>query len=234
MNIRFFIAANVGLIFFQLTEAWGFLPPGRSPLPNFDKRQVASVTARPDAGAQQAEAALKARIPELRVSRDAILGTPRLVSTSHGFLTGPGGSGIGFASAIDPHAPIKNFLNEHAALFGHNADVLAAATVKRDYTTAHNGLHTVIWEQTLDAIAVFDGLLVGHITRNGHLVSVSSRFVPDAPRAANAGTPNRATLIASPTVTAARAVVNAASNIGVEQDPDALAALGEVEGPQKR
>src|SRR5205807_2125143 len=110
----------------------------------------------------------------------------------------------------------------------------ATARVTRDYTTVHNGLHTVIWEQTLDAIAVFDGLLVGHITRNGELVSVSSRFVPDATRAANAGTPNRATLIASPSITAAQAVVKASADIGVAEDLDGVVAMGEADGPQKR
>src|SRR5437667_3315038 len=185
MKMRLLIVASFGLLAFQLPTASAFQPPQRAPLSNYDKRlATATPVAEPDADAQQAEAALKARLPALRVARDRILGTPRLVTATRGFLTGPGGKGKalvkqGFAASDDPHDAVRNFLNEHAALFGHDANVLATASVKRDYITAHNGLHTVIWEQSLEAIPVFEGLLTGQITRNGELVSVSSHFVPE-------------------------------------------------------
>src|SRR5205814_6556233 len=170
-----------------------------------------------------AEAALKASMPDLHVSLDKVLGTPRLVAASRGFLTGPGGRSLGLSSrlglavaATDPNAPIKNFLNEHAALFGHNASVLATARIKRDYVTTHNGLHTVIWEQTLDGISVFEGLLAGHITKKGELVSLSSRFLPDVRAAADAGTPNHAILASDPVISAVDALVRAAANVGTD------------------
>src|SRR6185312_15039773 len=145
------------------------------------KRTGAAVLAA-DAAQQQGVQLLKSKIPALQFSRDPLLGTPRFISTSAGFLSSPaavGNSSQGSTSLIggsgDPHLPVKTFLSENAALFGYGAEVLASARLKQDYVTAHNGLRTVIWEQTVDDVAVFDGLLVSHITRNGELVNVSSR-----------------------------------------------------------
>lgn len=216
------------------------LPPQRASLANYDKRNADSGTVAVTPTQLAAESALKASVPGLRLSRDKVLGTPRLVAASEGFLSGPGGQGkalslpVGRAVvAIDPNAPIKNFLNEHAALFGHNAGVLATARVMRDYVTAHNGLHTVVWEQTLDGIPVFEGLLVGHITRKGELVSISSRFVPDVTAAADAGTPNRVALASAPAISAAEALVRAASNVGADISPASLTSLGGDGGAEK-
>jgi len=234
------IAITAGLIALGLANAWAVVPPAQPSLPNIDKRTALTAAAQPNAVAQQAETALRARVPDLLLSRDRLLGTPRWVSASHGFLSGPGGAGKalaaspGFASPNNPQVPIRNFLNEHAALFGHDATVLDAARITRDFTTAHNGLHTVIWEQMVDEVPVFEGLLIGHVTKNGELVSLSSRFVPDAVGAADAGTPGRQALIVSPTITAAQAVVNGAANLGVTVDVASVAAAGPAAGPQKR
>ena len=240
MKIRMLIVTGIGLIAFHLPNAWGVLPPKQAALPNFDKRNVTAQAVSPDAGQQEAEALLKNRVPGLQITRDRILGTPRLITAVDGFLSGPGGRGkalqvsAGFAApANDSQATIKAFLNEHAAVFGHNADALASARVKRDYVTAHNGLHTVIWEQTLDDIPVFDGLMIGHTARNGELVSISSHFVPDAARAANVGTPGRATLTSSPLISVAEAVARAASNLGADLNVDALIPVSQPQGAEK-
>src|SRR5262249_14173957 len=81
---------------------------------------------------------------------------------------------------------------------------------------------------------VFDGVLAGHITRNGELVSVSSLFVPDVETAANAGTPNRSTLVSSPTVSAAESVARAAANLGADLDVGSVVALGNAEGVERQ
>src|SRR5256885_2342027 len=222
MKIRFLFLTGIVWAACQIENARGVLPPARPSLPNFDRRNAATVAPAPDANAQRAEAVLKSRVPDLNILRDRSLGNPRLVPAARGFLTGPGGPGEAVAtapvsaSAKDPRAIIKDFLDEHAALFGHNSDVLTTATIRRDYVTPHNGLHTTIWEQTLDDLPVFEALLTGHVTRQGELLSISSRFVPDAVRAADQGTPNRAGLIASPTISAVEAVVRAAANLGTE------------------
>ena len=229
----------VGAVACPMVEA--ALPTGPGPLPNYDIRTAAQRTLRTptlssNAVQSAAVAQLKEELPAVRVSESSILGTPRLVAARRGFLTGPDGSGATISAASlqavpanDPHRVIKAFLNEHSGLFGLDATALASARVKRDFVTKHNGLHTTVWQQTLDDIPVFEGLLTGHVTRNDELVSLSSQFVPNVAKAADAGTPNRTSLVAQPAVPAAQAVVQAASNAGV-----ALAAksLTQVEPPQ--
>ena len=116
----------------------------------------------------------------------------------------------GVVPASDPHRPIKAFLNEHAQLFGHGAEALDNARVKRDYVTPHNGLRTVVWEQQLDGIPVFRSMLMGHVTKRGELVSIASQFLPDLAQGADAGTPDRAAVQSAPPVSAAQAIVKAA------------------------
>ncbi len=109
---------------------------------------------------------------------DELLDSPKWISSTHGFLTGPEGRGGGITpktlaefSADDPDHVTKAFLREHSALFGHGPEVLDAARVKREFVTAHNGLRTVVWEQQVDGIPIFEVffLLISHTTRNGEL-----------------------------------------------------------------
>ena len=243
MKNRLLMVASLGLFFCQLPAASGVNSPAKPALPNYDKRTQApsapALAANPRQ--EQAAALLKTRVPNLSISQDQILGTPGLVSASRGFLTGPDGDGKGLGRAYlealpanEPHRVIKAFLNEHSALFGHDANALKSARVKRDYVTKHNGLRTTVWEQTLDDILVFEGLLVGHVTRDGELVSISSHFVPDVAKAADGGTPNRKSLMAGPKISAAKAVVNAASNIGAEVEESSVAVVESPQGAEKR
>jgi len=121
MKMRSLIVTSLGLLACQFPNARAQQPPQRAPLANYDKRLATSPpAAQADTTVEQAEAALKARVPELRVARDRILGTPRLVTAGQGFLTGSGATGKalpksqGFAAVNDPHAAVKDFLNEHA------------------------------------------------------------------------------------------------------------------------
>lgn len=165
----------------------GITPANRQELPNLDKRAEAALVARQlavDQGKavrQQATEQLKARLRAVQVDEDELLGTPKFVRALDGFLTGPGGEGravkpetVRALAANDPHRAAKAFLNEHQAMFGHGAEVLATARVKRDYVTPHNGMHTVAWQQELDGITVFDGVLITHTTQRGELVNIST------------------------------------------------------------
>ena len=91
--------------------------------------------------------------------------------------------------------------------------------VKRDYITAHNGLRTVVWEQQLDGIAVFEAVLISHTTGRGELVSLSSQFVQDASSAADKGHRNKARKRDEPRLSAAEAVLKAAQNVGEPLQP---------------
>src|SRR5688572_7255618 len=98
------------------------------------------------------------------------LGVPLHVTSAKGFLSGPdadieaANQGRGPAN-VDLHRPIKGFLKEHKAAFGHGDEALAKARKKREFVTAHNGMRTVTWEQEFQDIPVFEGLLTGHITK---------------------------------------------------------------------
>ena len=105
-------------------------------------------------------------------------------------------------------------------MFGHGPEALNAARIQRDFVTAHNGMRTVVWEQELDDLKVFETMLIAHTTKNEELISLSSRLVPALEQAANAG----AGLPANrhvPAIDARRAVANAAANL---DEPDAAPA----------
>lgn len=201
----------------------GFVEPAhRHDLPDFDKRQEPG--AKPKVvppGKLAATAKLKQRIPDVRVEQDNLLQAPKYIGSTSGFLTGPNGEGGGVAAgrkavlaAQDPHHPIKAFLDEHSQLFGHGAEALGKARVKRDFVASNNGLRTVVWEQTVDDLAVYEGVLVGHVTSQGELVNLASQFIADPERSADAGTPNREAALVNPLISAAQAVFIAAESIG--------------------
>src|SRR5262249_3145800 len=118
--------------------------------------------------------------------------------------------------AGDPDVAVKAFLAEHAALFGHGPEVLdpGNATKDRDAVAAHNGLHTVVWNQQLDGLPIFESTLIGNITKNGELASIASRFLAHSDQLADAGTPNRSSLRSSPPISAPAAVQAAAADLG--------------------
>src|SRR5262245_35022955 len=200
-RVRFVVLCLTGL-----PTALAVMPSHRSELPDFDRRPSGAAPAVAAGPAHRAAVAkLKANVPDARVELDDIVGSPRWVTAPHGFLTGRDGAGLGVSAAVaravpagDRHRAVKAFLNEHSALFGHNASALNDARITREYVTPHNGLRSVVWQQELDGLPVFEGLLIGHTTKNGELVSLSSRFVVDLGPAADRGTPNRRQLRAGP------------------------------------
>lgn len=220
----------------------GFHKPPHDPLPNFDRRGREARDQRLPEGRVRAADRLRDRMPGLRIDFDDRTGSPKFIAAREGFLTGPNGEGRAIpataAQAVpagDPHRAIKAFLNEHAGLFEHNAQALTTARLKRDFATGHNGLRTVIWQQELDGLPVYEAVLAGHITRQGELVNLSSQFLPDPEAAANAGAPGRAGRLAAPRVGPADAVRLAAAAVGEELQLAGLAAVEEKPvGPEKR
>jgi len=246
MKNRILITTCLGLVFCPLAQVMGFGPPAKPALPNFDRRAAAPAARQATAAStngqpDQAGAVLKARIPGVQIKRDELLGMPRQIMAARGFLTGPGGRGLAVSDAYldalptdDPNLVVKAFLNEHSALIGHNAGSLDSARVQRDYVTEHNGLRTTVWVQTLDDIPVFDGLLVGNVTRNGELANFSSQFVPDVTSAANAGNPGWKSLATGPAISAAQALVSAAADIDVAVVADSVSVVAAPQGAEKR
>ncbi|HXJ58482.1 MAG TPA: M36 family metallopeptidase, partial [Verrucomicrobiae bacterium] len=184
---------------------------------------------------------LRERLTQAQIDFDEITGSPKRISAAHGFLTGPNGIGGAVSEkslrgfrADDSNRATKAFLKEHKLLFGHGPEVLAAARVKREHTTPHNGLRTVIWEQQLDGIAVFEAVLLSHSTKHGELVSVSSQFVPDAVSAANKGHRNRARQRDEPRLSAAEAILKAGENVGETLQPADIQAQTQAQGAERK
>ena len=200
-------------------------------LPNLDNRVRLEPTVAEAERRQNALATLRHQLPGVKVSLDALLDTPKFVRAQSGFLTGVNGQGLAVSAlaaaefpANDPHRGVKAFLNEHADLFGHGAAALQSATITRDSVTPRSGLRTVVWQQELDGLPVFESVLVGSVTAQGELVSVSGGFLPNAGLMADAGTPSRTVLQVQPTVSAAAAIIAAAQNLGEALAPSEVVA----------
>jgi hypothetical protein len=231
------------LLIFSLWVTNAMAAPGRhAELPNFDQRLApASLVANPTNDFSLALANLKSSLPDARVDFDEILGSPAWIISTRGFLSGTNGVGrtVSPAAAVsfpatDPYRPVKSFLQQYQGLFGHGPEVMAAATVVREFTNSGNGLHTVVWSQRLDDIEIFDARLIAHITRNGELVSLSSRFIPAPERAGDVGVTGRAALELQPPIRGAEAVAAAAQNLGENLEPADVTALDSPIGVEQR
>lgn len=205
--------------------------PGHEPLPDFDKREGRTPAAVARASSAELEQ-LGRRVRGARVDFDRLTGTPRVVGSTEGFLTGPRGEGRGVTAAAarfdrnDPHRPVKAFVQEHAALFGHGAAVLDRARLKQESVAPQSGLRTLVWQQELDGLPVFDALLVAHVTREGELVAISSRLLPQPERVSGRAAPRG--------INARRALVLAARNLGETLDEGALIETGVEPGAEQR
>jgi uncharacterized repeat protein (TIGR01451 family) len=234
-SIRLLTPGNVlrSAALFAACLAWSgasalaqFRAAERPALPNFDNRAPAAPKPERLSERQVGQSRLAGQLPWAVIDFDPLLDSPAFIRSRDGFLTGPNGQGRAVSSLTakaippgEPFQPIKAFLNEHSTLFGHGAGILDTARVKRDYVDAHNGLHTVAWEQQFEGIPVFQSVLIGHITRNGELTSLSSRFLPDLATAADNGTPGRVGLQSAPPVSAKQAILLAGQNIGAGLTP---------------
>lgn len=212
-----------------------------SKLPNLDKRTAKNPDKSIDAKERAvAKAKLKERLSQVQVDVDPVVGSPASIVASDGFLTGPNGRGRAVSEEVaravagnDPHHAIKAFLREYKDLYGHGPEATEKARLKRDYVAANNGLRTVMWEQEVDGIPVLDATLVGHISRNAELVTISSHFLPEPERAADAGVGNRKAVAKNPPISAERAISLASENLGEPLSDSALAPpISEAPGPE--
>ena len=200
--------------------------------PGFDRRETgAGVREKAVQAARkerrQAAVRLQEEMPLVRVDFDERLGSPRYIGSPTRFLTGADG-------AVPPERITKTFISEHAALFGHGADLLDDALVSRDYVTPHNGLRTMVWQQAIDGLRVFESTLQANITAKGELVNIASRFVPDARAAAETGTPEAPRTLSQPPVDAPRAISVAAATVGDSVPREQVAAAGPPAGVSRK
>jgi uncharacterized repeat protein (TIGR01451 family) len=230
----------VALPVFLAITAMAFQRPQHESLPNFDRRAGnAAAIGKEIAPEHQAGVNdLKARVPQLEVTRGKVLNHPDFFSSRDGFLTGPQGQGKGVRPELaqgipqdDRHRGIKAFLNEHSALFGYGAEALNGARISREHVGAHNGLRTTVWHQELNGIPLFECITMGHITKNGELVNLYTHFVPKAQDAAAAGLKGRSVAASiNSGISAAEAIAIGARNIGDTVVANELAGRGAPEG----
>lgn len=112
--------------------------------------------------------------------------------------------------------------------------MLQDARVVRDYATERTGLRTVVWQQELEGLRIFESTFQAHVTKNGALVNIASRLVPDAAAAAKTGSPQHATPGVKPPIDAKRAVSEAARTVGENLPPARVAEAGPAEGPASK
>jgi hypothetical protein len=226
MNKSFFSGGALfclltGLCF---THARAVRLPDEPAPPDFDVRTNLAV-AQPHAFSPVREAVvnrLKSRVPNAQIAFDELLQRPGFISRRQGFLTDPD-------DADDSHRVVKTFLNEHSDLFNHGAATLDSTAIKRDYVTAHNGLRTIVWEQQLDGIPIFEAVLKAHVTKRGELVNVESRLLADPASAADARDRT-----AAPPVSAAHAVAAAVQTLELTVPLASIIPGVTADGPQKR
>lgn len=186
-------------------------------------------------------AELRAQVPNAAVDFDEITGAPKLISAQDGFLTGAAGQGRAVSGitatlfAADPDQAAKAFLQEHNSLFGHGAEALDNAWIRRETVGPHNGLRTVVWQQQAASIPIFEAVLIAHTTRGGELVNLSSSFLPDPEQAAQQADLAAGRTSAIPAIAARAAVKYAAENVGdTFTEEQVVSVSGMNTGPELR
>ncbi|MBI5387028.1 MAG: M36 family metallopeptidase [Verrucomicrobia bacterium] len=219
-------------------------------LPDFDRRlehdqsTVPKTTPKTVSPATRvrAEEVLRERLPTVQVDRHPIHGSPKWVASRQGFLTGPNGQGRAMAGAAapkralpadDPDRVVKAFVDEHAALFGHDASALERSPLVRDAVTPHSGLRTVAWRQRHQDIEIVDAVFQAHLTRDGELVNVSSQFITD-PAAAGPAGPGQRPNAAAPVLSAEDALRFALEHLGEDDLQAELVPIDVPAGAERR
>ena len=109
---------------------------------------------------------------------------------------------------------LDHLLASRTAL-GLSAADLGDVAITDEYVSRVNGVTHVYLRQKVNGVEVYNGRINAHVTTDGRVAGVKSRFIPNASRAANAPTPS---------ITAEAAVEAAAQHLGLVLT-DALSVL---------
>jgi uncharacterized repeat protein (TIGR03803 family) len=194
-------------------------------LSNLDTRAAAG--GRGDDKRQRALAALRGKIPGVDVQFDPITGAPNHIMATGRFLSG------GKPQPGDAYASVREFVNEYADLFGHDATAINDSRVTRDDVTAHNGMRTVVWQQQVDGVPLYNSILKANLTKDGTLVTLGSHFLSDASAATGMDVAQRTALVAQPPVDVKKAISLAAANLGDAVAPEQARETMEPQGAER-
>ena len=159
---------------------------------------------------------------------DPLSGSPGNIVATSRFLSSAQPNRAGVNDAV------RAFINANAGLFGYDASILQQARVTREDVTAHNGMHTTVWQQEVDGIPLYQASLRANVTRDGALVALGSRFLPDAAAATGMDAGQRAALVALPPINVQQAISLAAANLGDLLTPEQVIPNSTTEGPERK
>lgn len=200
--------------------------PQGSALPDLDLRGTPGLSPVERAQRESGLVRMQQSLPGVRVDFDPVVGSARFVRRTTGFLTPPVGNWFGPSAAAlapgDPEITVRAFLDAHRDVFGHGGEVLDHARRVRDTVSPHSGLRTIVWQQELAGLPLFEADLVANLTRDGALVSVASRMVAEPAAAAERGTPGWLAMLERPVVDRAGALEAAARELGQAEVVGAL------------
>ncbi|HLM02116.1 MAG TPA: M36 family metallopeptidase, partial [Pyrinomonadaceae bacterium] len=120
------------------------------------------------------EAALKQRVPTLKVEYNSDIRTPEVVAPDvkqgRNFLTG--------ASAVKRSEILRNFAKENNSLIGASDAQIDTLKVTADYTNPDGNLSFAHLEQFIEGVPVFRGEIKAGFTRRGEMIRVINNLAP--------------------------------------------------------
>lgn len=199
--------------------------PIPDPIQPIDRRNTAG-GANPARDAALAK--IRADIPGVQVDFDTISGAPNRVQATGRFLNGAQPKGEPAREVVE------EFVDRYRDLFAHPGAVLRDARVTREDITAHNGVSTLVWQQQLDGIPLFNTILKANVTKDGQLVTLTDHFLANPEQAAGKNAEDREALIQASPVDAPKAISLAAVSLGDQVAPGDIAAQGPPEGAERK
>lgn len=192
----------------------------------FDRREVFNTDRHPTSDQAEAVARLQAKFPSIKVEFDQRSGSPCYVQATGRMLSPP--------SSVGARKVIEQFLRENAGLFQHDASQLSSAKITREDVTAHNGLVTLVWQQQVAGIPVFETVLKANVSRNGELVMISDVFLPKADEATGLAAPQREQHVSNPPLTVERAIIAMAEGLGERLKEDQIKVMSAPSGTEQK
>jgi Zn-dependent metalloprotease len=119
-----------------------------------------------DAQLDAADALIQNAGAGVKIEWNSLFGTPSTIIKDQGYLTK--------ASTASAETIARNWLKEHAALFGLTASEVDSLVVIRDFAMPGTGLHPVTFQQTFDGIeSVYGGRIIVAVNKDGQILSVT-------------------------------------------------------------
>ncbi len=106
------------------------------------------------------------------VDIDALTGTPRVLSRTDGFLTGP--------SNRPPQEIVLSYLRAHEGLVGLDAADSSKLTLRKDYVDVE-GVHHLSFLQNVGGVPLFGNGLKAHVAKDGRLIQLDGSPVRGLP-----------------------------------------------------